>query len=100
MPSDRKPSLAADLVRPPEHFLTPYFVDEVDYNIVLLYSEAVEMLPNSFFKTIFALPSGLLFSDHGWGVLTDAARTREHSVMELAGEGGRGAQLVLAAIGM
>lgn len=75
---------------PSGHFLTSDFVDEVHYNIVLLYSEAIKVLPDSFCQIIFALPLGLHFSNHGWGVLTDAAGTRKNSLMKRASKGSRG----------
>lgn len=76
---------------PLRRFLTPYLVDKIHNDIILLYTETVEMLPNSRCQRIFALPLRLYFSDHGRGVLPYAAGPRKHRVVKRADQGGRGA---------
>ncbi len=78
--------------------MTPDLVEEVNNDVVFLYTETVEMLPHSVRKLVFGLSAKFFASRNRWGVNADAPSSGEDPLMDVAGEGGRGVEAVGSAV--
>lgn len=77
--------------------LAPYFVNQVDDDIVLLDAQAIEVFPHSHGELLSVL-SYFFPPCHGRGVYADAAWSHEYRLVEGAGEGAGRVELVFAAV--
>lgn len=75
-------------------------IDEVDNHVVLLDTHSVEMFANRKSEVILALAACLSFADHCGRVDADAVGLGQDPLSVRIGEGGRGVQAMLAAVGM
>ncbi len=80
--------------------LRPDLVEEVDDDVVLLYSKAIEMLAHSSRQLVCGLSPEIFLSCYGGRVATDAASLGEHPVVVFFGVGGRGVEAVYASVSM